>query len=138
MNAKNEYLLLFTGSEWYNEMSPSEVKKIADQAKAWLEGLMQRGCVKGGHGLGRSGARVAAKTGRVISDGPYPESKEAVGGYLVVEAESLDEAIAIAKLNPTIAHGTTVEVRPAFQGEEHCPLFRRAQEAGQKAVAMTA
>lgn len=134
MNSKNEYMLLFSGSEWYNEMSPSEVKKIAEQAKAWYEGLMQRGCVKDARGLARSGARVTAKTARVVSDGPYPESKEAVGGYLVVEAESLDEAIAMAKSNPTIAHGTTIDVRPAHQGEESCPLFKRARLAEEPAA----
>jgi hypothetical protein len=129
VNSKNEYMLLFSGSEWYNELSPSEVKKIAEQAKAWYEGLMQQGCVKGGHGLARSGTRVTAKTARVISDGPYPESKEAVGGYMIVEAESLDEAIAIAKSNPTVAYGTTIEIRAAHQGEESCPLFKRARLA---------
>jgi hypothetical protein len=138
MNAKSEYMLLFAGSEWYNEISPAEAKKIAEQAKAWFEGLMQRGCVKGGHGLARSGVRVAAKTGRVISDGPYPESKEAVGGYMIVEAESLDEAIAIAKSNPTVPYGTTVEIRAAFQGEENCPLYRRAREADQELAATAA
>jgi len=136
MNAKSEYMLLFSGSEWYNELPPTEIKKIAEQAKAWYEGMMHRGCVKGGHGLARSGARVTAKTGRVISDGPYPESKEAVGGYMIVEAESLDEAIAIAKTNPTIAYGTTIEVRAALQGEENCPLFKRARLAEQEPAAV--
>ena len=136
MNAKSEYMLLFAGSEWYSEMSPAEVKKIAEKAKAWLEGLAQRGCIKGGHGLARSGARVMAKTGRVVSDGPYPESKEAVGGYLIVEAESLEEAIAIAKTNPTIEYGTTIDVRSAHQGEEHCPLFKRAAMAEQESAAV--
>ncbi|HWD94711.1 MAG TPA: YciI family protein [Verrucomicrobiae bacterium] len=136
MNAKSEYMMLFTSSEWYNEVSPAEAKKISEQAKAWFEGLMEKGCVKGGHGLGRSGTRVTAKTGRVISDGPYPESKEAVGGYMIVEAESLEEAIAMAKTNPTIAHGTTVDVRPAFQGEENCPLYRRARMADMEPAAV--
>ncbi|HEX4265347.1 MAG TPA: YciI family protein [Verrucomicrobiae bacterium] len=129
MNAKSEYMLLFAGTEWYNEVSPAEAKKISEQAKAWFEGLLQRGCVKGGHGLARTGTHLTAKTGRVISDGPYPESKEVVGGYMIVEAESLEEAVAMAKGNPTIAYGTSIDVRPAFQGEENCPLYKRARMA---------
>lgn len=132
MNTKNEYMLLFVGSEWYNEVSPAEIKKVAEQAKAWFEGLVAQGRVKGGNGLARTGARVVAKTGRVISDGPFAESKEAVGGYMTVEAGSLEEAIAIAKTNPTIPYGTSIEVRPLTKGEEDCPLYRRARECEQE------
>jgi hypothetical protein len=129
MSTTNNYMLLFSGSEWYSEVPPAEIKKLADQAKSWMEGLVAQGRVKGGNGLARSGARIAAKTGRVISDGPYAESKEAVGGFVIVEAESLEDAIAIAKTNPTIAYGTTIDIRPVTRGEEDCPLFRRAREA---------
>jgi hypothetical protein len=135
MNAKTEFMMIFSGNEWYNQISPAEAKKISDQTKAWFESLAQRGCVKGGHGLVRSGVRITAKTGRVVSDGPYPESKEAVGGYMIVEAENLEEAIEIAKGNPTIAHGMTVDIRQAFQGEENCPLHQRALEAEQNLAA---
>jgi hypothetical protein len=135
MNAKNEYMLLFSGSEWYNEVSASEIKKLAEQAKAWYEGLMQRGSVKGGYGLARSGGRVTGRTGRVISDGPYPESKEAVGGFMIVEAANLEEAIAIAQTTPTVRYGTTIDVRPVHQSQEECPLFRRAREADQELAA---
>lgn len=138
MNAKSEYMMLFSSNEWYNQVSPAEAKKISEQAKAWFEGLMQRGCVKGGHGLVRSGVRLTGKTGRVISDGPYPESKEAVGGYIIVEAESLEEAIAMAKDNPTIAYGTTVDIRLAFQGEENCPLYKRARLAEPESAVVAA
>jgi hypothetical protein len=132
MSTKNEYMLLFVGNEWYNELSHAEIKKIADQAKTWLDGLMERGCAKIGHGLARDGARVAAKTGRVITDGPFAETKEAIGGYLIVEAGSLEEAIAIAKTNPTISYGTTIEIRPVNRGIEDCPLYRRLQELEQE------
>jgi hypothetical protein len=120
-------MLLFTDAEWYNEISPADLKKVAEQAKAWMERLVAQGKFKDGRGLGRSGARVVAKTGRVISDGPYAESKEAIGGFCVVEVESLEEAIEIAKSNPTVPYGTTIEIRPVHRGEEDCPLFRRVR-----------
>src|ERR1700743_3982311 len=102
MNTKNEYMLMFVGNNWYNDLSYPEIKKLADDAKAWLDGLMAQGKVKNGNGLARSGARVVGKTGRVISDGPYAESKEAVGGFITVEAAHMEEAIAIANSNPSV------------------------------------
>lgn len=138
MNTKSEYMLLFAGNEWYNELSYPEIKKLTEDAKAWFEGLIAQGKVKGGNGLGRSGARVAAKTGRVISDGPYAESKEAVGGFTVIEAANLEEAIAIAKSNPTVRYGTTIEIRPVFSSYEDCPLYRRLQELEREQAAIAA
>ena len=56
---------------------------------------------------------VREKNGKaVITDGPYAETKEQLGGYHVVECRDLDEAIAIARRIPTLAAGGTVEVRP--------------------------
>jgi hypothetical protein len=45
-----------------------------------------------------------------------------------VEAANLEEAIAIAKTNPTVAYGTTVEIRPVFTSHDECPLYRRLRE----------
>ncbi len=132
MSTKNEYMLIFSSSDWYNHISHEEIKKIAEQAKAWFEGLVEKGLLKGGNGLAREGARIAARTGRILSDGPFAESKEAVGGYTIVETDSLEEAIAIAKSNPTIPYGTTVDVRPLFKSHDECPLFRRLRELEQE------
>jgi hypothetical protein len=122
-------MLLFVNSEWYNELPATEVKKAAAAAKAWLENLVAQGKMKSGHGLARSGARVTGGAGRVVSDGPYAESKEAIGGYIIVEADSMEEAIEIAKSNPITAYGTTTEVR---QVSSECPLDRRVRELEQE------
>ena len=56
---------------------------------------------------------VRAKNGRsAITDGPFAETKEQLGGYHVIECRDLDEALAIAKRIPTLTAGGTVEVRP--------------------------
>ena len=56
---------------------------------------------------------VRGRNGKpVITDGPFAETKEQLGGYHLVECKDLDEAISIAKRIPTIPHGGTVEVRP--------------------------
>src|SRR3954470_23151284 len=99
MNTKNQYLLMFSGSEWYNQLSSAEIQTLLEQSKAWFEGLAAAGKAKGGQALARNGATISGKTGGVISDGPFAESKEAIGGYMILEAASLEEAIAIAKEN---------------------------------------
>jgi hypothetical protein len=138
MNAKTDYMLMFVGSEWCNELAYPEIKKLTDDAQAWLDGLIAQGKAKGGNGLARSGARIAGKTGQVILDGPYAETKEAIGGFIVVEAANIEEAIAIAKMNPVVRYGTSIEVRPVFTSHEECPLFRRARELEREQAAVAA
>ena len=125
MNTNNQYLLMFSGSEWYNQLSKAEIQIVIEQSKAWFEGLAAAGKVKGGQGLARTGATISGKNGRVISDGPFAESKEAIGGYMLLEAGSLDEGIAIAQSNPAVLHGTNIEIRPL---SDECPLDARARE----------
>jgi hypothetical protein len=132
---KNNHLLLFRGNEWYRELPPEELQKVASQSKAWFERLSAQGKVKGGQALVRTGAMVSGKNGRLITDGPFAESKEAIGGYLLLAVETLEEAIAIAQTSPSLAYGTSIEVRPI--GDE-CPLnacARRLTEAAQLATA---
>lgn len=138
MNAKTEYMLMFVGNEWCNELSYPEIKKLAEDAKAWMDGLVAQGKAKGGNGLARTGARVTAKTGQVILDGPYAETKEAIGGFVIVEAANIEEAIAIAKMCPVTRYGTTIEVRPVFTSYEDCPLYRRLQELEREQAAVAA
>jgi len=128
MNANNQYMLLFGGTEWYNKLSPAELQKIMDQSKVWFEQLAASGKAKPGNALARQGAVIApGKNPRVLCDGPFPESKEAIGGFMILEVASLEEAVAIAKTNPALLHGTTIEVRPLL---DECPLNVRARELG--------
>lgn len=122
--SKNGHLLVYSGSEWYKKLPLKELQRVIDQNKAWVEKLAAQGKIKGGQGLARSGAVITGK-GRQISDGPFAESKEAIGGILHLDVETLEEAIAIAQTSPSIAYGTTVEVRPVI---EECPLDAVARE----------
>ena len=127
MNTNNQYMLLFSGNAWYNQLSSEELQKVMDQSKAWFEELVAAGKAKRGQALIREGAVISGKNPRVIFDGPFPESKEAIGGFMVLEVGSLSEAVAIAKTNPALLHGTTIEVRPL---SDECPLNVRAKEVG--------
>jgi hypothetical protein len=122
----NGHILLFRSNEWYKEISHDEIQKVISQTKAWFDRLSARGKVKAGQALARKGAIVSGKNGRLVSDGPFAESKEAVGGYLVLDVETLEEAIAIARTNPGLAYGTSIEIRPLT---DECPLDTWARES---------
>lgn len=117
-----EYMLLFRGPQWDKGLSPQELQQVMDKVIAWFEGLNEQGKIKAGQPLGAQGRIVSAAKGRVIADGPFAESKEAVGGYLVLVARDLNQAIEIARSTPTLEYGVTVEVRPILA---KCPIFRR-------------
>ncbi len=121
----SEYMLLFRGPHWDKGLSPEELQQVMGQVMAWFEGLKEQGKVKAGQPLGAEGRTVSGKKGRPVADGPFAESKEAVGGYLLLQADNLGEAVAIAKTNPTLEYGITIEVRPVL---EECPIFQRAKE----------
>ena len=121
----NGYLLLFHGSEWWAKLGREELEKYIEQSNAWIERLMTTGKAKGGQGLARSGAIVSGKNGRSVTDGPFAESKEVVGGYLLLNVETLEEAVAIAKACPVLEFGGKMEVRPLTSV---CPSHARLEE----------
>ena len=127
MNIENQngYMLLYRSDEWYNKLSHQELHSLMDQNKTWIEKLTAQGKAKPGRALERRGAIVSGKNGRFITDGPFAESKEAIGGYLVLDVEALEEAVAIAQTIPGLAYGGSIEVRPLA---EECPLDVRARE----------
>jgi hypothetical protein len=122
---QNGYLLLYRSNEWYKALSREELQKVVSQNKAWIDQLSTQGKATPGHALERKGATVFGKNERLVSDGPFAESKEAIGGYLVLNVETIEEAIAIAQSSPALAYGTSIEVRPVA---EECPLDIRARE----------
>jgi hypothetical protein len=128
MNTQNQngHMLLFSSNESYKQLSHDEIQKVISQTKAWFDRLNAQGKVKGGQALARKGAVVSGRNGRLVSDGPFAESKEAVGGYLLLDVETLEEAIAIAQTNPGLAYGTSIEIRPV---SKECPLDLRARES---------
>ena len=111
-----QYLLMCC----FDEKRWSEIPE-ADRA-----GIMSRygefiqDTVKSGHYLAggklqptANATTVRAKNGKpVITDGPFAETKEQLGGYHLIEAKDLDEALAIAARIPTLPAGGTIEVRP--------------------------
>ena len=115
-------MLLFRGGHWDRGLSKEALQKAMDKVVAWFEGLNQRGKIKGAQPLSGRGRLISGTDGRLVVDGPFTETKEAVGGYLVLQADNLDEAVEIARSMPTLLYGVSVEVRPILA---ECPIFQR-------------
>src|ERR1700746_1656550 len=126
---QNGYMLLYRSDEWYNRLSREELQKLMNENSAWIQRLTAQGKVKPGRALERRGAFVSGKDGRFVTDGPFAESKEAIGGYLLVDVETLDEAIALAQSSPSLAYAGSIEGR---QIAEEVPLDSRARELGRE------
>ena len=119
------YLLFFRGKDWDEGLSPEELRAVMDRFVAWSDGLTRSGKAKGGQALAREGTTITGANRRTIADGPFAESKEAIGGYLLLQVDTIDEAVAIAKSCPGLDYGGTIEVRPVL---DECPVFKRARE----------
>lgn len=125
MNPTNsEFLLLFRSGHWDSALSPADLQTTMAAFLAWFERLSAEGTLKAGQPLMDDARIVSGKDGRHVADGPFTESKEAVGGYFLIEAANLDAAVAIAQQCPTLAHGGFVEVRPIAAV---CPTHQRAE-----------
>ena len=122
----NGYMLIFRGTDWHQGMSIGEKEAVAGQWMAWFNRLIEQGKAIAGNPLQNEGKIVSGKGGRVIADGPFAESKEAIGGYFLLQVNSLEEAVAIARDCPGLAHGVVVEVRPVAP---ECPLVGEVRAA---------
>jgi hypothetical protein len=107
--AHAHYLLLLRHSG--TMPTPAELEKIMAKFKTWMDGIKARGEFVATSGLEFTGKVV--RTGGIVSDGPFAEAKEVVGGFVIVAARSLEHATEIARACPGLEQpGTTVEVRP--------------------------
>lgn len=120
--ALSEYLIISRG-QWDKDRSPEEIQKAIDDFYIWHDQLVSEGRLKAGQRLGRE-VKVVSELG--VSDGPFAEAKEVVGGYWFIMAGSLDEAAALAAQNPCLAFGLINEVRPVE--EERASAFRLSCE----------
>jgi len=126
-----EYMLLFRGPHWDRGLSTDELQPVMDKVIAWFERLNERGKIKGAQPLGGQGRLISGTDGRLVVDGPFTETKEAVGGYLVLQAETLNEAVEVARSMPTLRYGVSVEVRPILA---ECPIIQRHPELVRRAI----
>ena len=108
-----KFIFLFRGGQNHAD-NVHESQAAADNMQAWrswMEDLAKQGVFVGAEPLQRSGKQVNGKN-KVVTDGPFIEGKEMVGGYVIVTAKDIDEAVEIAKGCPIFKEDGKVEVRP--------------------------
>ena len=121
--APSQFMLIFREStpERYEEMSPEQLRQCLDAWNDWCDSLAGQGRLQHGNPLEPEGRMVAGARARGAADGPFAEAKELIGGYFLLTAASMDEAVAIAEQSPNLRYGMTIEVRPVAQ---RCHLAR--------------
>jgi len=114
----SEFVFLFRASEAENLEhmgTPERAQRSMQAWLGWIRGLEAKGHLKDpGQPLDRAGKVVRAKN-KVVTDGPYAEAKEVLGGYFLIEAADLDEAIKWATKIPAAWDGGKVELRPVVE-----------------------
>jgi hypothetical protein len=106
----SEFTFLFRGRESF--ASPEQGQKHVEKWQTWFKEMGANGHLKDpGHPLESAGKVVRGKQ-KHVTDGPFAEAKDVVAGYIIVETENLDEAVALSKGCPILEVGGSVEVRP--------------------------
>jgi hypothetical protein len=110
-----EFLLLFRNARSGDAMpSPEQLQNMMKPWQDWMGSIAaQNKLANRGNRLDFGGATV--RPGNVVTDGPYAEIKEILGGYIVVNTSSIEEAIELAKGCPILNVGGSVEVRGIIQ-----------------------
>ena len=108
--ADSTFIYLFRGGAAAT-LSPEAMQANMQRWASWVEGLAKEGRTRGGDPLELTG-KVVSANGKSITDGPYAEAKDVVGGYLLVIARDLAHAAELSRGCPIFEYGGTVEVRP--------------------------
>jgi RNA polymerase sigma factor (sigma-70 family) len=110
---RSKFMLIFRGGAVArHDLSPSELQAHVEKWYRWSDELARQGRARNtGTALDNPGAAVRGHE-RVVTDGPYAESKDLVTGSMIIEAASLEDAIDVARTCPTYEFGGSVEVRP--------------------------
>jgi hypothetical protein len=105
------FMFIFRGNDVRSD-SPEQLQQHMQKWFAWFDGLSKSGVYKGQGAPLERGGKVVRGARKQVSDGPYAEAKDLVGGYAIVEAKDLDAAVELALGCPTYEKGGAVEVRP--------------------------
>jgi hypothetical protein len=107
-----DFMLLFRQPSYdYSKASPKEMQALAKKWQDWVGAIAAQGK------LADNGPRLSLegkvlKAGGIITDGPFVEIREMLGSFIIVKAESLEEATTLAHGCPALDAGGSVEIRP--------------------------
>jgi hypothetical protein len=106
-----EYMLIFRHQDGTKVASPEQIQVWMKQTMDWIGGIAAQNKFVEGNGLPFDDAKVVWSN-KVVTNGPFGEIKETLGGYIVVKADSVEEAVEFAKGSPILqGDGNSVEVR---------------------------
>ena len=106
-----EYMLIFRHEDGQKVASPEQIQIWMKQTMDWIGGIAAQNKFSGGNGLAFDDAKVV-QSNKMVTNGPFGEIKETIGGYVIVKADSVDEAVEFAKRCPILqGDGNTIEVR---------------------------
>jgi hypothetical protein len=110
----NQYLILLHDQKDFGaEMSADDIQRVIGEYVAWSERMRASGKLVGGQKLhDGEGKILRERNGKAtLTDGPFSEGKEVVGGYFLVQAETYEEALSLCADNPHTKYGGTLELR---------------------------
>ncbi|WP_407429815.1 YciI family protein [Arcticibacter sp.] len=113
-----EFLMLIREDANYGDLSMEEMQECVEKHIQWVNGLIEKDQFREANPLDAGGAYIRGKE-KIVTDGPYIESKECISGYYILKASSLEDALNIAKTCPDLEYDRrTVEIREITQLEE--------------------
>jgi hypothetical protein len=112
-----EFMLIFRHEDGQKVASPEQIEVWMKQTMDWIGGIAAENKFVQGNGLPFEDAHVVHHKG-IVTNGPFGDIKETLGGYIIVKADSVEEAIEFAKGSPVLqGEGNTVEVRKIARGD---------------------
>ncbi len=112
-----EFILIFRHQDGSKIASPEQMQIWMKQTMDWMGGIAAQNKLVGGNGLSLENARIVGHN-NIVTNGPFGDIKETLGGYLIVKADSVDEAVEFAKGSPVLqGEGNSVEVRKLAKGD---------------------
>jgi hypothetical protein len=113
----DEFMLIFRHQDGKKIASPEQIQTWMKQTMDWIGGIAAQNKFSGGNGLPFEDAKVV-RHNNVVTNGPFGEIKETIGGYIIVKASSVEEAVEFAKGCPVLqGEGNCVEVRRIAKGD---------------------
>ena len=107
----NQHMFLVRGGSCNQELSPEKMQAKMTEVYAWIDGLTKQGVLTAAQPLAPEGKVVSGGNSITVSDGISAESKEAVGGFFILDVPTMDEAVNIARTCPMLKYGGQLEVR---------------------------
>ena len=111
-----KFMLIFHGGQM-NGASPEQMQDHMGKWMAWIDRLSKANQYVAGEPLLPGGKLVSGKAGKTVTDGPYTEGKEVVGGFFIINAKDLNDAVSIAQDCPDYDLGSSVQVRQVMKIE---------------------